>query len=75
LDRSDILDIGNKDIVLYRIEFIPAIHRPSCQINNAIGILFTKIKTEMKTMSYGCKVVGTKSTNIGLPSMVIMVIP
>jgi hypothetical protein len=29
LDRFDILDIGNKNIVLYRIEFMPAIHRPS----------------------------------------------
>jgi hypothetical protein len=29
LDRSDILDIGNKNIVLYRIEFMPAIHRPT----------------------------------------------
>jgi hypothetical protein len=29
LDRSDILDIGNKDIVLYLIEFMLAIHRPS----------------------------------------------
>jgi hypothetical protein len=28
LDRSNILDIGNKNIVLYRIEFKPAIHRP-----------------------------------------------
>jgi hypothetical protein len=31
LDRSDILDIGNKNIiiVLYRIESMPAIRRPS----------------------------------------------
>jgi hypothetical protein len=29
LDRSDKLDIGNKNIVLYRIEFMPAIHSPS----------------------------------------------
>jgi hypothetical protein len=36
LDRSDILDIGNKNIVLYRIEFKPAIHRPS---ENIIKIL------------------------------------
>jgi hypothetical protein len=28
LDRSDILDIGNRNIVLYRIEFMPTIHRP-----------------------------------------------
>jgi hypothetical protein len=29
LDISNILDIGNKNIVLYRIEFMPAIHRPT----------------------------------------------
>ena len=29
LDRSNILDIGNKNIVLYRIEFMTAIHSPS----------------------------------------------
>jgi hypothetical protein len=28
LDRSDVLDIGNENIILYRIEFMPAIHRP-----------------------------------------------
>jgi hypothetical protein len=33
LDRSDILDIGNKNIVLYRIEFMMAIHRPSTYWN------------------------------------------
>jgi hypothetical protein len=32
LDRSDILDIGNKNIVLYRIEFMPAIHRPTVAV-------------------------------------------
>jgi hypothetical protein len=28
LDRFDILDIGNKNIASYRIEFMPAIHSP-----------------------------------------------
>jgi hypothetical protein len=28
LNRSDVLDIGNKNIVLYRIEFMQAIHSP-----------------------------------------------
>jgi hypothetical protein len=29
LDRSDILNTGNKNIVLYCIEFMPAMHRPT----------------------------------------------
>jgi hypothetical protein len=29
LNRSNILDIANKIIVLYRIEFMPVIHSPS----------------------------------------------
>jgi hypothetical protein len=28
LNRSDILDIGNKNIVSYRIKFMPTIHSP-----------------------------------------------
>jgi hypothetical protein len=32
LDRSDILNIGNKNIVLYRIEFMPAIHGPNYRL-------------------------------------------
>jgi hypothetical protein len=33
LDRSDILDIGNKNIALYCIEFMPVIHRPNKHVN------------------------------------------
>jgi hypothetical protein len=32
LNRSDILDIGNTNIVLYRIKFMQAIHSPNTMI-------------------------------------------
>jgi hypothetical protein len=47
LDRSDILDIGNKNIVLYRIEFMPAIHRPTNDIAKVKGFNISRSKTKV----------------------------
>jgi hypothetical protein len=42
LDRYDILDIGNKNIVLYRIEIMPAIHRPNHDVYKLECTLYQK---------------------------------